>query len=109
MLTSPERDHLINHLAFLSSSSHGYLNHYWLVAYTCLQKGTRSTGLGLHRYMVDYKYLSFSVFLLGQSKQRGYSTWAGGPVKETVSGWPPASSKSKKNPFFVLKKKKKRS
>jgi len=56
--------------------------------------------------MVDYKYLSFSVFLLGQSKQRGYSTWAGGPVRETVLGWLPGSSKSKKKSSFCAEKKK---
>lgn len=53
---------------------------------------------------MDSKYRSSSVFLLGQSKHGDDSTWAGGPVKETVSGSPPGSSNSKKNPGFVLKK-----
>lgn len=30
-----------------------------VVAYTCLQKGTRAAGQGLDRYMVDSKYLFF--------------------------------------------------
>lgn len=33
---------------------------------------------------MDSKYRSSAVFLLGQSKHGDDSTWAGGPVKETV-------------------------
>lgn len=90
--------YLSKHFVFLSSSSHVYLN--WFVDYTCLQKGTRAAGQGSEKYTLDYKYCSFSVFLLGQSKHGDYSRWARGPVQKSLSGWPPGSSKRKEIQFL---------
>lgn len=91
--------YLSKYFVFLSSSSHVYLNCYWFVDYTCLQKGNRAAGQGSEKYMLDYKYCSFSVFLLGQSKYGDYSRWAGGPVEKSLSGWP-GSSKRKEIQFL---------
>lgn len=53
-------------------------------------------------------HLFFCVFLLGQSENWDCSRWAGGPLKENVFRLPSGSSKNKKIPVFVLKKKKKK-
>lgn len=87
--------YLSKHFVFLSSLSRVYLNCYWFVDYICLQKGTRAAGQGSDKCMVDYKYCSFSLFLLGRSKHGDYSRWAGGPFKKFLSGWTPGSSKIK--------------
>lgn len=55
-------------------------------------------------FLVNYMYLCFPIFLLGQSENGDCSRWAGAPVKENILGLPSGSSMSKKKSSFCAKK-----